>query len=89
MATSCKGIVTLQGKIVALQNDSLFVQAGNTWAPFFANGIEITSINVTENKLTVCQRSAAGNSRVLVLDENGTVLQSISQPGIIVFHVTP
>ena len=83
MATSCKGIVTLQGKIVSLQNDSLFVQAGNTWVPFFANGIEITSINVTENKLTVCQRSATGNSWVLVLDETGTVLQSISQAGII------
>lgn len=33
-AAPCKGIVNFQNKLIALQNDSLFVQNGNSWSLF-------------------------------------------------------
>jgi hypothetical protein len=84
-AAVCKGVVNLQNKIIALQNDSLFVQNGNQWNLYFTNGWPIISINSSENKLTICQRTSSGSSRVIVLNSDGSMYKTTAQPGVISF----
>jgi ligand-binding sensor domain-containing protein len=75
-ASSSKGVLNLSGKIIALQNDSLFIQNGNTWAFFFHNNLPITSINESENKLSIAQR--IGNTgQVVILNSDGSVFRTI------------
>lgn len=81
----CKSVVNFQTKIIALQNDSLFAENGTAWNLFFANGWPIVSINVSENKLFVCQRQLNGASQVIVLNTDGSVQKTIQQPGVISF----
>lgn len=83
--TSCKSVVNFQNKIIALQNDSLFVENGMNWNLFFANGWPVISINVSENNLFVCQRKSGGASQVLVLNNTGTVQRTLQQPNVISF----
>ena len=81
----CKGVVNLQNKIIALQNDSLFVQNGSQWNLFFTNGWPIISINNSENKLAICQRTRSGSSRVIVLNADGSIYKNEEQAGVISF----
>jgi len=82
-AAACTGVVALQSKIIALQNDSLFVQDGTAWKLFFTNGWPVISINVSQNKLSVCQRLASGESKVTFLNEDGSVFKILQQPPLI------
>jgi len=79
-AAACRGVVHADGKLIAWQNDSLFVQNGNTWDLFFRNGLPITSLTTSENKLTVTQITSAGSSQVLVLNSNGTTERTLQHP---------
>jgi hypothetical protein len=79
---AAKGVVTFENKVIALINDSLFHQEGNTWKLFFTNGLAISSINSTEGKLIVSQLSLSG-SRVLLLNSNGDLEQTIQAKNII------
>ncbi|HTM91518.1 MAG TPA: two-component regulator propeller domain-containing protein, partial [Flavisolibacter sp.] len=81
-SSACKSVVNFSGKAIALQNDSLFVENGNSWNLFFANGWPVLSINVSENKLFVCQRQQNGKSQVLVLGTDGSVHRTIQQNGV-------
>ena len=81
-AGAAKGVVTLDNKIISLLNDSLFIQEGNRWRLFFSNGLPVTSINSTENKLTVCQQTNSG-SRVLVMNSAGVIEQALQAKNII------
>ena len=84
-ASVCKSVVNFQNKIVALQNDSLFVENGNKWNLFFFNGLPISSINVSENNLFVCQRRQNGSGQVIVLNSDASIQRVIQQNGIIDF----
>ncbi|MBD0332707.1 MAG: hypothetical protein ICV66_08625, partial [Chitinophagaceae bacterium] len=84
-AGRCKGVINLQNDIVALINDSVFVQMGNSWRLLFANGWPITSINSSEDKLLICQRTASGDSKVVVVNANGSIVKNIQQPEVISF----
>ncbi|MFL5772606.1 MAG: two-component regulator propeller domain-containing protein [Flavisolibacter sp.] len=83
--SSAKDVVNLSSRIIVLQNDSLFVENGNSWTLFFTNGWPIVSINVSENKLLVCQRLANGDSKVVVLNSDGSVSKTLKQSGVISF----
>lgn len=84
-ASSCKAVVQFQNKLIALQNDSLFVEMGTNWMPFFANDWPVISINISENKLLICQRRSNGASQVVVLNTDATVQRTIQQPAVISF----
>ena len=71
-AASCKAVLNVENRIVALQNDSLFVKAASGWNLFFTNGWHITSVNTSEGKIIIIQENGT-NSQVLVLNSNGTV----------------
>jgi hypothetical protein len=81
-SSPCKSVVNFAGKTIGLQNDSLFVENGNLWSLLFANGWPVLSINVSENKLFVCQQQQNGVSHVLILNTDGTVLRTIQQNGV-------
>ncbi len=76
----CKAVVNLSNKIVVLQNDSLFYYNGTSWNLFFTNGQSITSLTSDEKKIAITQQSNGG--RIIILNENGDVLETISHPKI-------
>jgi hypothetical protein len=80
-ASPCKSVVTLQNKTLALQNDSLFVENGGVWSLFFTNGVSIVSINVSEDKLFVCERRPIGG-QVVVLRADGSTERIIQRNGV-------
>lgn len=82
-ASACKAVVTLQNKIIALQNDSLFVENGATWQFLFSNSWPIVSLNVSENKLIVCQRKPSGEAQVVALTADGAVQKTLRQTNTI------
>ncbi len=84
-AAACKGVVNIQNKIIAVQNDSLWIQNGTEWFLFFADGWPVISINASKDKITVCQRTAGGNSKVVILNSDGSINNTIQYPGIISF----
>ena len=81
-SSPCRSVVNFQNKTVALQNDSLFIENGILWNLFFTNGWPILSVNVSENKLFVCQRQQNGASHVLVLNADGSIQRTIQQNGV-------
>ncbi len=84
-AAPAKAVVTFQNKTIVLQNDSLFIENGTSWSPFFANNFPIVSINVSSNKLLITQRKPTGESQVVVLNETGATQRLLQQPAIISF----
>lgn len=81
----CKAVVNLQNRIIALQADSLFMEEDTAWNLFFTNGWPVTSINVSENHLIVCQRKPNGEAQVVVLNADGSVLKLLTQTNVISF----
>jgi ligand-binding sensor domain-containing protein len=76
--------MNVNNKIAILKNDSIFLQSGTTWSLLYADTAwKIVSINSSTSKLLVCQRTATGNSRVLVLNTSGNIEQTLAQPNII------
>ncbi|MFL5786528.1 MAG: two-component regulator propeller domain-containing protein [Flavisolibacter sp.] len=80
---SCRMVINLNNKALALENDSVFIENGSNWNLFFSNGWPIVSINASENKLIICERTQAGDSKVIILKDNGDIIQTIQQPSII------
>ena len=72
--------------MIAEKNDSLFIQNGNNWTLLYADtSWPIIEITPSENKLMVCQRTASGNARVILLNSNGSIEKIITQSGVISF----
>ncbi len=84
-AAPAKGVMVLSSKTFVLQNDSLFQDNGNSWSLFFANGWPVISASVSENKLLICQRQTNGDSKVVVLNPDGSIMTTLKQPGVISF----
>ncbi len=79
-----KNVLFANNRIIAEKNDSLFILSGNTWSLLYADGNwPIVNSNTSENKLAVCQRTAAGNSRVIVLNTTGAIEKTIAQSNVI------
>lgn len=79
-----KAVVSLNGKAVVLQNDSLFIEGNTNWDLFFTNGWPIVSVNVSNGELLLCQRKSTGEAQVVVLSGNGPAKQVLQQTGAIV-----
>ena len=84
-AGAVRNIVNVQNKIISQRNDSLFIQSGSNWNFFYADGWPVVSINSSGGKLLICQRMLNGNSRVTILNDDGTVSRTLAQPAVISF----
>jgi hypothetical protein len=81
----CRSVVNLGGRTLALQHDSIFLENGTSWTPFFSNGSHIVSINVSEGKLFVSETLANGTGQVIVLNAAGSIITTLARAGIISF----
>ena len=77
MPVAANGVVHFHNRTIVLQNDSLFVEEGNVWRPFFANGIPVVSMQVSNDQLLLSQQDGSGLSQVVVLNETGAVQRTI------------
>jgi hypothetical protein len=84
-SSPCRSVATLGGKTVALQHDSIFLENGNAWSLFFTNGWPIVSMNASEGKLLISESMPNGTGQVIVLNTNGSIATTLSQPGTIAF----
>lgn len=78
-AGACQNILYLTNQIIAQKNDSLFILNGNTWNFFYTNGWQIISSNVSANKINLCQRIINVQSKVTILNPDGTVARTLTQ----------
>ena len=79
-AGACKDAVNVNGKIIALKNDSLFVNNNGSWALFYDDDFEIVSLEVSNNKLVVTQKKGDYNdARILVMNATGVIEKTISR----------
>ena len=83
-AGPARSVVHFNGKTLMLHAETVYEESGNGWNVFFNNGWPVVSINVSENKLLICQRQPSGQSQVIVIHTNGSV-QNIQQPEVISF----
>ena len=73
----CQQVLTLQNQLLAQVNDSLFSMKGNTWTFFYAAGARIVHVSASTNKLLLSLKRPGGESRVVVLNADGTISRNI------------
>jgi Two component regulator propeller len=78
-AGACQDVLSLSNKIMVQKDDSLFVLNGNTWGLFYADGWPFVSSSISENKIMLCQRLVNGQSKVSILNADGTVARTLTQ----------
>ena len=78
-------VLNLSGTMVLQKNDSLFIQNGNNWNLFYQDGWPLVNVEVSENKLLLCERQTTGISRVVILDPGGAVNRVLDNTGAVSF----
>ena len=84
-AGACQNVLTIQNKVIVQKDDALYIQDGSNWVLFYQDGWPIVNANVSANKIFLCQRKTSGESKVTILDINGTVLNTLMQTAFISF----
>lgn len=82
---ACRNVVSIDNKVIALKDDSLFAFDGNNWSLYYANGDKITAINPAGNKLGVCHLLTGPVSNVVLLNTDGSIARTIQQNGVTPF----
>ena len=83
-AGACHNAINVQGKILALKNDSVFVLNGLSWNLFFTElNWKIQNINSSSGKIIVCQKKNDGSAKVTSLNIDGTIARTFQQQGLI------
>jgi len=79
-------VLVLNKNMVIQKNDSLFIQKNGQWNLLYTDPTwPIVNTNSSGNYLQICQRKSNGAARVLVIDEMGGIIQTLSKPGVISF----
>ncbi len=77
-------VLVLNKNIVIQKNDSLFIQKNGQWTLLYADAVwPILNTNSSGNYLQISQRKSGGAARVLLMDESGSINQTLSKPGVI------
>lgn len=84
-AGSCQNVTAIQNKLIVQKNDSVFIQDGTNWNLLYQDGWPIISMTGSENKISLCQRKTNGESKVTILNTDGTVANIFHQPSAISF----
>jgi type IX secretion system protein PorZ/two component regulator with propeller domain len=74
----CQQVTVLQGQVLVLQNDSLYIRNGGNWNFLYADGWLINNISVSGGTLLVCEQQA-DSGRVLVLNGTGGIDRVLQQ----------
>jgi Two component regulator propeller len=78
-AGACQNVLTLSNKIIVQKNDSLFVLNNNTWSLLYTDGWQVISSSISADKIMLCQRLSNGQSKVTILNADGTVARTLTQ----------
>ena len=84
-AGSIRDILNTGDKMLLQKDDSLFVQSGSQWDLFYTDGWQITNTSLSGNRIHLSQRKNNGDSRIAILNNDGTVFRILSQPAFISF----
>ncbi len=74
-------VVNFQDHIIFAKNDSLFSLTGNATSFLYADGWQLTNINLSSGKLLISENKPSLNGRVVSLFSNGTIETSLQFPG--------
>ena len=77
-------VINTNSKIIALKNDSLFIQNNDQWQFLYADSNwPIVNITSGTSYFTVCQRNTSGASRVITMDTAAQIVQTLAVPNVI------
>jgi len=82
-AGTCNNVLSVQNKIIAQKNDSLFILNGNTWSLFYTDGWNINNITATQDRILISEQKA-GAARVLVINNAAAIEKIIVQNNVLV-----
>lgn len=82
---SCQNVLNVQDKIILQKDDSLFNLNGTNWNLLYHDGWPIISSASSENKISLSQRKTSGESKVTILNNDGSVINTLIQPSVISF----
>lgn len=82
---ACSFTHVLGNELIAVVRDTVYRRSNNQWTWLHASDWPLISARVTEEKLLLCQRKTSGESRVLVLNPNGSVHRTITQVAAVSF----
>ncbi|MFM7671320.1 MAG: two-component regulator propeller domain-containing protein [Bacteroidota bacterium] len=78
-AGPCSFAQPLGNELIAVVRDTIYRRTNNQWTIFHASDWPLISARISEGKLLLCQRKVNGQSRVLVLNADGTDYRSLTQ----------
>ena len=82
---NCQNVLNVQGKIILQKDDSLFALNGANWSLLYHDGWPVINAACSENKISLCQRKANGESKVTILNNDGSIVNTFIQPSVISF----
>lgn len=78
-AGACRNVFTIQNNLIAEAENKLWTWNGSNWVIWYQDEWPIVSETVSENKVLLCQRKTNGESRVVILNSDGTTGRMITQ----------
>ena len=78
-AGNCQQVLRFNNEIIAVKDDSLFIQRPDRWDLYYEDSWSIRQANVSEDRLLLSQTKQNGEARVSLLQINGSVERVISQ----------
>ena len=76
---TCSFAGLLGNSIVAIVRDTVYQRVNNQWNVFQSDDWPLVSARISEDKLLLCQRRSNGQSRLLILNPDGTSYRTLSQ----------
>lgn len=76
---ACRNVFTIQNNLIAEAENKLWTWNGSNWVIWYQDEWPIVSATVSENKVLLCQRKTNGESRVVILNSDGTTGRVITQ----------
>jgi len=81
---ACQQVIRIQDKIIVQKDDSLFALNGSTWSLLFRSNYKIISTTSSSGKLVLAQQQPGSNSRIVILNADGSVSKVLLQPDNII-----
>lgn len=78
-AGACSFAGSLGNSIVAIVRDTVYQRVNNQWTIFQSGDWPLVSARISEDKLLLCQRNQNGQSRLLILNPDGTTYRLLAQ----------
>ena len=75
----CRQLISMDNKLLALRNDSVFLQGDQGWSLLYKGNGHINNLSVSEHRLLVCEQTS-DSGRVTILTASGQVERVLELP---------